>query len=165
MNCRFTREAVPGADCPEGVERGTRFCLDNEGSIWLESREFQDRNHVLIYSKAVAVVMSAGPNGAGALPWRLGGVTVSNPLPAGYDERDNIGRGNLGGVGESPDGDTLGDDRPRHYIVRDFTAGPQTAAICDDEDEDEFFCEFDDMVRWISTPYFMSKMIEAGRLP
>ena len=48
-----------------------------------------------------------------------------------------------------------------------FVSRPRTEGGdgCDDTDEAELFCEFDDMVIWISSPVLLGELVNVGQLP
>ena len=95
---------------------------------------------------APAAVFSAGSNGRGGIGAATG---AALPAPGGgaADESENA------------DADAV-------FVSRIHSRG---AEVCDDADETTPpappFCEFDDIVMWISTPGLMARLVEARVLP
>ena len=87
-----------------------------------------------------AVVLSHGRNGFGATT--VGGLARPAP-PAGTDELENT---NL----------------DETFMSRSYTGDNQT---CDEADESQTFCPFDDMVKWLSPPVLNNRLVTAGQLP
>lgn len=88
---------------------------------------------------AASVIVSLGANGFGGTD--TSGVTLR--APDGADELENT------------NGDAV-------FISRVRTAG---SASCDDSVATAAFCEFDDVITVISTPFLLGKMVQAGKLP
>jgi prepilin-type N-terminal cleavage/methylation domain-containing protein len=92
-------------------------------------------------AKVPAIVISHGANGSGATT--EGGLNVPISSPSGADETAN-----------ASDGTT------KWSRLR---TPPETA--CSDTNEDIRFCQFDDLVAWLSPNILYNRMIAAGRLP
>lgn len=109
---------------------------DNPGTAGIIEQKFP----VALTTKAAAVVISHGPN-------RMGSITedgVNMPAPnANSDELINATNGTT-----------------KYSRIR--TPASDT---CDDGSEGVAFCEFDDIVVWLSPNILYSRMIAAGRLP
>ncbi len=102
----------------------------------------RDANKVLagLALSAPAVVISFGPN-------QLGATDLSGNIaaaPTGADELDNS------------------DGADAAYISRNYTEG---AAGCSDTVAASVYCEFDDLVTWVSYPVLFNRMVMAERLP
>lgn len=53
------------------------------------------------------------------------------------------------------------------FLMRHYTAEPAGVPLCDDDDasDDVPYCEFDDIVVWISANVLRYRLVQAGRLP
>ncbi len=89
-----------------------------------------------------AILIFHGPNGLGA--FKMDGNQNALPGPGSIDEVENI--------------DMTND----HWHAR--TPTPDVGA-CDDDIPGQPYCEFDDILIWISPHVLKSRMVQAGRLP
>jgi prepilin-type N-terminal cleavage/methylation domain-containing protein len=145
----FTQRTIVTDDATGNVLSSTAFALSTPGNISVLSRGDNPATSPTIESKflltlaanAPAVIISHGKNGYGAtssygLP--------QTPVPASNaDEATNVGTGTS-------------------KITRSPTA---YQATCSDTDESKPFCEFDDLVTWLSPNILFNRMVAAGRLP
>lgn len=99
--------------------------------------------------RAPAVVLSVGSNGFGGS--QLGGVDLGFAAAA-TDELNNVSVISPGVV-------TPG---PRTFVHRPHTPS-QTG--CSDTAEGQPFCEYDDVVIWLSAPALLNRLVEARQLP
>ncbi len=152
----FINRPAPGVPCVgTGFGDGQLGLCDN-GNIVIFARG-DDPGMVGVQSKSInryaataaAVIVSFGPNGYCGM--RTDGTQVppsTGSCPAGgaatTDEFENS------------------DMDDRTFVSRPYTSG---SADCADNMEGSVFCEFDDLVVWISTSLLLSKLIEAGQLP
>ena len=139
----FTRVTNPGAGCSADA-----LDLCDDGSLSVRSRGDDPSTPDLAETKVLtnfatrvpAVVVSHGRNGAGA---PRPGVAVPGPIGRA-DELENV------------DGDGV-------FVLRD-RSGALTGA-CSDDDEAALFCEYDDVVIWLSARIVLHELVNAGRLP
>jgi type II secretory pathway pseudopilin PulG len=122
----------------------TGFTLDTAGDIMISNKD-SDKNTSSLVTTAPALVMSFGPNGYGAI--HEDNNTQAAPPAQNADETTNTAP--LANPG---------------YISRTPSA-LQPALACSDIKPGEPFCEFDDMVTWLSPNILFNRMIAAGRLP
>ena len=105
---------------------------------------------IQLTTSAPAVVLSVGNNGLGGSP--LGGTDL--PLAsAGADELSNVFAIFPAAVTPPP---------PRFFVQRPHTPG---GAACSETNEALPFCEYDDIVIWLSAPALLNRMVEARQLP
>ena len=128
---------------PPPVTVPARLALDDVGTLTVMTRA-DDKSVVDMTTTAVAVVWSTGGNGQGG---RLLGVTTTLPPPAaGTDEERNLPN-------------AVGTDL---YVLRVQTP---VAGACSDTVATQPYCEFDDLVTWISAPELFNRLVQAGLLP
>lgn len=128
------------------------FTLLTDGDINVATK-YSDKNASWLVTKSPALVMSFGPNGYGAIHEDNSAQAVS---PAqNTDEANNLNPSNSGYL--TPLSGT-------GYISRTPSAF-QSAIACSDIKPGVPFCEFDDMVTWLSPNILFNRMIAAGRLP
>ena len=140
----FTYPTVAGAPAGAG-----QLDLEDVGDIEVRTRGDnpatgsggEGKELVVLASTAPAVVISYGSNGLGAR--RIDGDVLAGPA-SGTDEAENI-----------PGGDRI-------FVNRLHTVG---GSACDDSDEAEVFCEYDDLMIWLSRSVLMGEMVNAGLLP
>ena len=89
---------------------------------------------------APAVIISHGRNGFGAVS--VAGIARPS-APGGTDEAENTN-----------------DDET--FFSRNYTAENQP---CDETNESQSFCQFDDIVKWVSSPVLNNRLVTAGQLP
>ena len=116
------------------------FDLCDDGDITVRTRD-NDKDPVDLVTKAPAVILSHGKNGLGAT--RIDGVAMP-PTAGGTDEEVNA------------------DPTDPNFITRTYSF-PGTN--CSDTEPALAYCEFDDLVVWISPNVLKNRMIAAGRLP
>ena len=142
----FTYTAVAGA-----TAGANRLDLEDVGDIEIRTRGDdpaagtggEGKEPVVLATTAPAIVISFGANGLGAR--NIDGDTRAGP-DAGTDEAENLD----GGAAD------------RIYISRFHTPGDPA---CDEADEDEAFCEYDDLMIWLSRSVLIGEMVNAGVLP
>lgn len=102
----------------------------------------------------VAVIVSHGRNGYGA--WQSNGQQISG-VASGTDESLNTTTGNTQGLPQSG----------YNYQSSLFYSRDQTpyASSCSETATNQVFCEFDDIVTFLTPNNLVSKMVSAGRLP
>jgi prepilin-type N-terminal cleavage/methylation domain-containing protein len=142
VTAAFTLPAVPGA-----IPGAGRLDLQDQGAITVFGRDQGPGVEHDRTTTAVAVVLSFGANGAGGRT--LAGDSVAAP-PAGTDEAINAA---------SP---VDFRDDPR-LVARNRSVGG--AGCSDTNPMAAIFCEFDDLVVWLSTPRVLGELVSAGRLP
>ena len=126
------------------------FALCTLGDIAVLTRSTSDHSVVTPLGKGLpAVFLSHGKNGSGA--FQSNGVQLA--AGAGADESAN----SSGTTTSVPTGGYLS----YAYYSRDPT---QSATGCSDT-TGTLYCEFDDIVAWISPSTLVARMVSAGRLP
>jgi len=152
----FINRPAPGVPCVgTGFGDGQLGLCDN-GNIVIFARG-DDPDTAGIQSKSInryattaaAVIVSFGPNGYCGM--RPDGTQV--PPATGACPTSGAAT-----TDEFENSDT--DDRT--FVSRPYTTG---SANCADNTEGSIFCEFDDLVVWISTSLLLGKLVEAGQLP
>ena len=91
---------------------------------------------------SITVLSHAGTPLAAAVPVVIVSTGAVRP-PAGAHEAENV------------DGDDV-------FVLRAHT---RPAGACDDDRATEPPCGFDDLVRWVSAPELLYRLVQAGRLP
>lgn len=152
VSSEFTKPTVPGA--PPANNQ-----LDlNDGlaaNILVFTRD-DAKAEILLSTAAPAVVLSVGPNGFGGT-W-LGSSGTLPATAASTDERTNV------------------DSTPANFPIPPVVAGPpyrrfirrphtQAASPCDESTPGQSYCEYDDLVIWLSAPVLFNRLVEARRLP
>jgi prepilin-type N-terminal cleavage/methylation domain-containing protein len=154
VTSEFTFPAIPGAPPADNrldlsdwaAANITVFTRgDNPITGGVETKEI-----VLLTESAPAVVLSVGSNGFGGS--RLGSPDLATAA-AGTDEFTNVSL-----VFPPPITSPL----TRSFVQRLHTPA---SAGCDDDIEGQPFCEYDDLLVWLSTPALLNRMVEARRLP
>lgn len=119
----------------------TELDLCDTGNITVDRDSRAAGNLTAPAARVPAVIVSVGPNGAGGTT--LAGGPYPNPA-AGTDENENL-------------------DNDGIFVSRSyFTNAP---ASCNDRNAAQSFCNFDDLVAWISTPLLFNRLVTAGILP
>lgn len=147
----FTQAAAPRSSCnpPHGSMRSPDGVLNlcDEGDITIFTRgddpksgAVQHKARVALARAVPAVVASLGGNGFGGTD--LFGNFLAAPV--GVDERENQLDGN------------------REFVSRRPT---RSVEPCSDVVEALPYCEFDDLVTWVSANVLFSRLVAAGRLP
>ena len=111
------------------------------------------KEDIVLTDDAAAAVASLGNNGAGGT--RLDAVVMGAPA-GGTDEAVNVDAADPAALPPPA-------PRPPHFYARRITQAGGGA--CDDTNEAQPFCEFDDLVIWIPRTVLMNRMLQAGRLP
>jgi len=116
----------------------------------------ETKETITLSDRAPAAVLSTGPNGFGGT-W-LDGAGTLPATTAGTHERINV--------------DTTPANFPipplviappwRTFVQRQHT--PESAA-CSDTVEGQPFCEYDDLLIWLSAPVLFNRLVEARQLP
>lgn len=129
----------------------TSFALCSVGNLSVYTRA--ESNHLTsAYAQNVAaVVVSHGKNGYGA--YNANGSQVVAPA-SGTDEYINYSGGTTTTIVTSP---------LTYVYVSRFPSKESTS--CSDTVSTSAFCEFDDVITWISPSLLVSRMVNAGRLP
>ena len=149
----FAEAAVPGA--PPGPNQLDLTDIDS-GNIQVNTRgddfltgPIETKTTIVLANEVPAVVLSVGNNGAGGS--LLGG--VDRPFATGVDELTNVSTIASVWVLAAP---------PRPFVQRVHSTA---ASGCSDTAEGQPFCEFDDLLIWISAPVLLNRMVEARQLP
>lgn len=148
----FTRPTVPGA--PPALDQ-----LDLSDALNANIEVFtrdSAKAPVALSVTAPAVVLSVGPNGAGGT-W----LDSSGTLPAtvaSTDERANVDTTPV----NFPIPPLVAGPPYRRFIQRPHTLG---AATCDETTAGVAYCEYDDLVIWLSAPVLFNRLVEARQLP
>jgi len=129
----------------------TSFALCSLGNMSVYTRAESNHATSAYAQNVAAVVVSHGKNGYGART--TSGAQVVTPA-AGTDEAINVAGGTTTTVVTTP---------LTHVFISRFPTKETTA--CSDTTLTSAFCEFDDVVTWISSSLLMSRMVSAGRLP
>lgn len=129
----------------------TSFALCSVGNMSVYTRAESNHATSAYAQNVAAVVVSHGKNGYGART--TSGAQVVTPA-AGTDEEINVAGGTTSTVVTSP---------LTHVFISRFPTKETTA--CSDTVSTSAFCEFDDVVTWISSSLLVSRMVSAGRLP
>ena len=117
--------------------------LNDAGTLTVQTRD-DSKSAINLTTTAVAVVWSTGANGSGG---RLLGSSTILPAPAaGTDEEINYST-------------TVS---PTSYMARVQTPPVST---CSDTVATQQYCEFDDLITWISAPEIFNRLVQAGLLP
>ena len=150
----FAASAVPGAppaniqldlnDVPNAnIQVNTRG--DNPATGPTETK-----SQLPLATNVPALVLSVGNNGlGGSLP---GG--VDRPFATGADELTNVAA--ITSVWVSP-------PLPSRTFIQRVHSSDATG--CSDSVEGQPFCEYDDLMIWISAPVLLNRMVEARQLP
>lgn len=125
------------------------FTLASTGSIKINSRGDNPANSLVeaksitpLTTNAAAVIISYGRNGYGA--FNKANTSQNEAPPAiNVDETTNATKG----------------------VVKVSRVHTDKLADCSDTDESKSFCEFDDIVDWISPNILFNRMVAAGKLP
>lgn len=116
----------------------------------------ETKETILLSDRAPAAVMSVGPNGSGGT-W-LNSAGTLPPTAAGTHERDNV------------------DTTPANFPIPPIVAAPPWRTFvqrqhtpdgtgCSDTAEGQPFCEYDDLLIWLSAPVLFNRLVEARQLP
>lgn len=152
----FTQGAVPGMppgvpgrlDLNDGLIGNIRVVTRGDDPLTV-GRE--TKTQIILGENVPAVVLSVGNNGSGGSLIDV----VDIPVALGADELLN-----------APAVTAIW-TCPPFCAPRVITQRPPTppGAGCDDTAEGQPFCEFDDLVVWISAPVLLNRMVQARKLP
>lgn len=134
----FTEAATPGAGCESGTTNRLDLC--DTGTITVSTRG-PGKVAMVLTNSAPAVLLSPGANGYGGR--EVVGGALAAPA-AGTDEATNA----------------TDDDA---YISRIHTGGGDNCS--DTAGTTTPYCEFDDLVAWLSGPILLGELVKAGVLP
>jgi hypothetical protein len=138
VTSEFTNTPTSGTCSPSDGRLG----LCDSGNITINTRNSSTKATQILVSNAAAIILSHGKNGYGATSAE-GSARVSVPT-ANTDETTNA----------SPVGAT--------FVSRPVSRG---GAGCSDTVTGQPFCEFDDLVTWVSAYSVFNRMVAAGKLP
>ncbi|MDZ7656964.1 MAG: prepilin-type cleavage/methylation domain-containing protein [Sulfurimicrobium sp.] len=146
----FTQRTIVTDNATGNVLSSTAFTLGTPGNINVQSRgdnpatsppTVESKFLLTLAANVPAAIISHGKNGYGATS--SAGLSQA-PVPASNaDETTNAGMGTS-------------------KIIRPPTS---SKADCSDTAEGKPFCEFDDLVTWLSPNILFNRMVAAGRLP
>lgn len=135
----FTNTPATSGTC---LTNDRRLGLCDIGNITINTRDSTTKATPILVSNAVAVIISHGKNGYGATSTEG---TARAPVPASnVDETTNA----------DPPGTA--------FVSRTATSA---SSGCSDTSAGQSFCEFDDIVTWVSRYTLFNRMVAAGRLP
>lgn len=124
------------------------FSLAAAGNLSVETRgdnpataAVETKSIASLVSNSPAVVLSHGRNGSGAVT--VNGLVLPILATSGDDETANASNG----------------------TIKRLRAPTPSAVGCSDPIPGQPFCEFDDLVVWLSPNILFNRMISAGRLP
>ncbi len=129
----------------------TTFGLCSLGNMSVYTRAESNHATSAYAQNVAAVVVSHGKNGYGART--TSGAQVTTPA-AGTDEAINVAGGTITTIMTSP---------LTYVFISRFPT--KETSVCSDTTSTSAFCEFDDVVTWISSSLLVSRMVSAGRLP
>ena len=155
VSSEFTYQSIPGAapatdrlDLTDDALANLRIIT--RGDDPAAGGGGETKEVIQLTASAPAVVLSVGNNGLGGSP--LGGTDL--PLAsAGADELSNVSAIFPAAVTPPP---------PRFFVQRLHT--PARSA-CSETSEALPFCEYDDILIWLSAPALLNRMVEARQLP
>ena len=153
----FTENAIPGA--PAAPNQLDLADVPNANiSVFTRGDDpatappaLETKTQIQLAANVPAVVLSVGSNGTGGS--LLGGVNLV-PFATGADELVNVN--SITSTWASPPLPA------RPFIERVHTPA---SAGCSDSVEGQPFCEYDDLLVWISAPVLLNRMVEARQLP
>ncbi len=119
-----------------------RVGLCDSGNITINTRNSTTKAVQILVSNAAAVIVSHGKNGYGATS--IEGSAQAAVPGANTDETTNATPATVS------------------FMTRTATA---VSSTCSDTVAGQSFCEFDDIVTWISAYTVFNRMVSAGRLP
>ena len=153
VTSEFTKQTVPGS--PPGTASQLDLGDGATANIQVSTRD-AGKSETPLTTTAPAVVLSVGANGFGGT-WLEGTGTLPDTL-VGSDERINV------------------DSTPANFPIpplvsfppwRKFIHRPHTpeASPCDETTAGQSYCEYDDIVIWLSAPVLFNRLVEARQLP
>lgn len=147
---RYRYQVSPGFSVPALVtpcsNTDVYIGLCDAGNITVRTRNPTTKAPQNIAVNVPAVILSYGPNGYGGIS-EAGAAQAPPPAGVNIDEINNSALGVVA-----------------NYISRPRT-DQGTSGVCSDTAGGSPFCEFDDVVTWITPGILFSRMLAAGRLP
>lgn len=161
VTSEFTKSTVPGTPATNnqldlGDNIFATIIVDTRGDDPGAGAGGETKELVRLSTTTPAVVLSVGSNGNGGT--QLAGAGTFPPTAAGSDERTNVDTT----PGNFPIPPTVVLPPWRRFVHRQHT--PQITP-CDDNAEGQSFCEYDDLLIWISAPVLFNRLVEARQLP
>lgn len=160
VTSEFTKQTIPGSPgAANQLDLGDWLVAD----IIVESRGDnpaiggggETKELIRLSTNTPAVVLSVGRNGAGGTLLASGGALPGTV--AGTDERANV------------------DSTPANFPIPPIVPFPPSTFVhrphtpqssgCSDTAEGQPFCEYDDLLIWISAPVLFNRLVEARQLP
>ncbi len=148
--------ADPAGDCAPG-DGNLDLCGGGSDDLYItvQSRPYTLPHTPTVIGTAPAVILSHGKNGYGATrtsstcippvsPGPPPGPDCMSSAPNNTDEQKNT------------------DPSRTAFVSRHYTA---SSGPCDDDDNNAAYCEYDDIVVWISPNILRYRLVQAGRLP
>lgn len=135
----FTNTPLSAGACLTG---DGRLGLCDNGNITINTRDPSTKTIQALATNVVAVIISHGKNGYGATS--IEGVARSSPI--GADETTNAASGTT-------------------FISRTFVGPTTSTSACSDTTTGSPYCEFDDILTWISRYTLFNRMVVLGKLP
>ena len=148
----FIQVTSPGSACVVSTDDILGLCdvaalrVFDRGDDPASGSGGEGKEQVDLTTTAPAVVWSAGSNGSGGLDFA--GNSIPNPA-SNTDELENLVSFAFGNT-------------PFTYVARGRTPG---GTGCNDAVESSVFCEYDDVMIWLSAPLLFSRLVEANQLP
>jgi prepilin-type N-terminal cleavage/methylation domain-containing protein len=136
---QFTR--ADGDPNASGCAPGCTLQLGDAGTLNVNTRRNDNKNTQALAFNVPAVILSFGKNANGAT--NTSGATMAAP-PASTDELTNATAATT------------------TFISR---AGTEAASPCSETSTANRYCEFDDLVTWVSPNILFNRLVVSGRLP
>lgn len=136
---QFTR--ADGDPNASGCAPGCTLQLGDAGTLSVNTRRASDKTNLTLASNVPAVILSHGRNANGATSAE--GATMSAP-PASTDELTNA------------------TTTTTAFVSR---AATEAASPCSETSTSNRYCEFDDLVTWVSPNILFNRLVVSGRLP
>lgn len=161
VTSEFTKATAPGTpgannqlDLGDGVF--ATIVVDTRGDDPGAGAGGETKELVRLSTTTPAVVLSVGANGNGGT--LLAGAGTFPGTVAGTDERTNVDTT----PGNFPIPPTVAFPPWRRFVHRPHS--PESTP-CSDTAEGQPFCEYDDLLIWISAPVLFNRLVEARQLP
>ena len=161
VTSEFTKPTIPGAPPLGGqLDLGdslfANILVNTRGDDPGVGGGGETKEPIPLTTRSPAVVLSVGPNGFGGT-W-LDSAGTLPATTAATDERSNV------------------DSTPANFPIPPIVASPpwrtfihrqHTPAVtpCSETAEGQPFCEYDDLVIWLSAPVLFNRLVEARQLP
>lgn len=147
-----TSPATQSPTCvPSPTPTQSSFGLCSLGNLSVYTRAETNHSTSAYAQYVAAVVVSHGKNGYGART--ITGAQIATPA-SGTDEAINVAGGTTTTIVTTPS----------TYVFMSRFPTKETST-CSDTTSTSAFCEFDDVVTWISSSLLVSRMVSAGKLP